>query len=55
MMIEMLRATRRVIEIPVSDYGRRGRESKYSGSLAHRILTRLKILALILNKRFNLS
>jgi NDP-sugar pyrophosphorylase family protein len=55
MMIEMLRANGRVIEIPVSYYGRKGGESKHSGSLAHSILTGLKMLGLILSKRFNLS
>ena len=55
MMIEMLRVNGRVVEIPVSYYGRRGGESKHSGSLRHSITTGLKMLGLIFKKRLNLS
>ena len=55
MMIEMIRANGRVIEIPVSYYGRRGGESKHSGSLRHSIGTGLKMLSLIFRKRLNLN
>lgn len=55
MMIEMIRVNGRVIEIPVSYYGRKGGESKHSGSLRHSIGTGLKMLGLIFQKRLNLS
>ncbi|MCE9593482.1 MAG: glycosyltransferase [Planctomycetes bacterium] len=55
MMVEMIRAGGRVIEIPVSYYRRRGGESKHSGSLRHSVRTGLKMLRVILSKRFNLS
>jgi hypothetical protein len=55
MMIEMLRAEARVIEIPVSYYRRRGGESKHSASLRHSIRAGLRMLRVILEKRFNLS
>lgn len=55
MMIEMLRIEGRVIEIPVSYYRRRGGESKHSGSLQHSIRTGLRMLNIILRKRFNLT
>ena len=55
MMIEMLRIEGRVIEIPVSYYRRRGGESKHSGTLPHSIRTGLRMLNVILRKRFNLS
>jgi len=55
MMIEMIRVNGRVIEIPVSYYGRKGGESKHSGSLRHSISTGLKMLGLIFQKRLNLS
>jgi dTDP-glucose pyrophosphorylase len=54
MMIEMLRAQGRVIEIPVSYYRRRGGVSKHSSSLWHSVLTGLKMLKLIFVKRLNL-
>ena len=52
MMIETLRAKKRVIEIPVSYYMRRGGESKHSKSRTKSIKTGLKMLSLILKKRF---
>lgn len=55
MMIEMLRAQGRVIEIPVSYHRRRGGASKHSSSLWHSIRTGMKMLRLILEKRFNLA
>lgn len=55
MMIEMLRAQGRVIEIPVSYHRRRGGASKHSASLWHSIRTGMKMLRLILEKRFNLT
>ena len=55
MMIEMLRVQGRVIEIPVSYYGRKGGESKHSGSLLHSIRTGLTMLNLIFRRRLNLS
>jgi dTDP-glucose pyrophosphorylase len=54
MMIEMLRVEGRVIEVPVSYYGRRGGESKHSSSLRHSVRTGLRMVRLILEKRFNL-
>ena len=54
MMIEMLRVNGRVLEIPVSYYGRQGGESKHSGSLRHSIRTGLIMLNLIFRKRLNL-
>jgi NDP-sugar pyrophosphorylase family protein len=54
MMIEMLRAKGRVIEIPVSYHRRRGGESKHSASLKHSIRTGFKMLRVILEKRFDL-
>ncbi len=55
MMIEMIRANGRVIEIPVSYYGRKGGESKHSGSLLHSVRTGMKMLGLILKKRLNIN
>jgi NDP-sugar pyrophosphorylase family protein len=55
MMIEILRVEGRVIEIPVSYHSRRGGLSKHSGTLWHSIRTGLKMIRLILSKRFNLS
>ena len=54
-MIEMLRVEGRVIEVPVSYYGRKGGESKHSSSLAGSAVTAIKMLDLIFRKRFNLS
>lgn len=55
MMIEILRVEGRVIEIPVSYHRRRGGLSKHSGTLWHSIRTGLKMVRLIISKRFNLS
>ena len=55
MMIEMLRVRGRVIEVPVSYYRRRGGESKHSASRWQSARTGLKMLALVLRKRLNLS
>ncbi len=55
MMIEMLRVEGRVIEVPVSYYGRRGGESKHSSSLRHSVRTGLKMVRLIFQKRLNLG
>ena len=55
MMIEMIRAGGRVIEIPVSYYRRRGGESKHSSSRWHSVRTGLRMLRLIAEKRLNLS
>jgi NDP-sugar pyrophosphorylase family protein len=52
MMIEILRAKKRVIEIPISYYRRKGGESKHSKGKIHSIRTGLKMLSLILRKRF---
>ncbi|MCK5022713.1 MAG: glycosyltransferase [Candidatus Aenigmarchaeota archaeon] len=52
MMIEILKAKRRVIEIPVSYYMRRGGESKHSKNKAKIIKTGLKMLKIIIKKRF---
>jgi hypothetical protein len=52
MMIEMLKARRRVIEIPVSYYRRFGGESAHSGSKLKSLKTGSKMLSLILSKRF---
>lgn len=53
MMIEMLRVEGRVIEVPVSYYGRRGGESKHSASLRHSVRTGFRMVRLILEKRLN--
>lgn len=55
MMIEMIRAGGRVIEIPVSYHARRGGASKHSSSRWHSVRTGLKMLRLIGEKRLNLS
>jgi len=55
MMIEMMRAKGRVIEIPVSYYRRRGGRSKYSSSRWQNLRSAFKMLRLIFSKRFNLS
>lgn len=55
MMIEIVRSEGRVIEVPVSYYRRRGGESKHSSSRWHSVRTGLRMLALILRKRFNVS
>jgi len=55
MMIEMLRADGRVIEVPVSYYRRRGGVSKHSASRWHSARTGLRMIRLILEKRLNWS
>lgn len=52
MMIEILRAKKRVIEVPISYYRRRGGESKHSKSKTKSVKTGLKMLSVILKKRF---
>jgi dTDP-glucose pyrophosphorylase len=52
MMIEILRAKKRLIEIPISYYRRKGGESKHSKSKIKSIRTGFKMLSLILKKRF---
>ncbi len=51
MMIEILRARRRVVEIPVSYYPRVGGESKHSDGLLKVSKTALRMLKLIFKKR----
>jgi len=51
MMIEILRAKRRVIEIPVSYYRRAGGESKHSRTKRKIMKTGLRMLLLIIKKR----
>jgi hypothetical protein len=53
MMIEVLRARQRVIEIPVSYHPRVGGESKHSDGLLHVSRTALRMLRLILAKRLH--
>lgn len=52
MMIEVLRARRRVIEVPVSYFPRVGGESKHSASYRHLAKTALSMLRTIFRKRF---
>lgn len=52
MMIEALRARLRVIEIPISYHARVGGESKHSDGFFHVSKTALRMLRLILAKRF---
>ena len=54
MMIEVLRARRRVVEIPISYYPRLGGESKHSQGLLKVSRTALRMLRLIFAKRFGL-
>ena len=54
LVIEMMQARCRVIEIPVSYYRRRAGESKFSGSRWQSAKTGLRMLRLILGRRFNL-
>ncbi len=51
-MLELLSKQRRVIEVPVSYYPRLAGDSKLSGSYFNSAKTALKMLALILRKRF---
>ncbi|HKA28019.1 MAG TPA: glycosyltransferase family 2 protein, partial [Candidatus Binatia bacterium] len=53
MMIEVLRTEGRLIEIPVNYYRRRGGQSKHSTNRWHSMRTGLRMLRLILEKRFN--
>jgi glycosyltransferase involved in cell wall biosynthesis len=55
MMIEIVRSEGRLIEVPVSYYRRVGGESKHSSSRWHSMRTGLRMVNLILRKRFNLS
>jgi UDP-N-acetylglucosamine diphosphorylase / glucose-1-phosphate thymidylyltransferase / UDP-N-acetylgalactosamine diphosphorylase / glucosamine-1-phosphate N-acetyltransferase / galactosamine-1-phosphate N-acetyltransferase len=55
MMIEMMRAKGRVVEIPVSYYRRKGGHSKHSASRWQSARTGLKMLRLIMSRRLNLS
>ncbi len=55
MMIEVLRARKRVIEIPVSYFPRIGGESKHSKSLPHLTRTALRMLKLIIARRLGLG
>jgi hypothetical protein len=55
MMIEMMRARGRVIEIPVSYHRRRGGSSKYSASRWQNLRSAMKMLRLTLSKRLNFS
>jgi hypothetical protein len=52
MMIEVLLARRRIVEIPVSYYPRLAGESKHSTSLGRLARTALRMLRLIFAKRF---
>ena len=54
-MIEMLRARKRVIEVPVSYFPRLGGESKHSSGYLHISRTALKMLKIIFEKRFGLG
>lgn len=54
MMVEILRAKKKVIEIPVTYRPRIGGVSKHSGSRFKIIKTGLKMMKLVLKKRFNL-
>ncbi len=53
MMIEVLRARQRVVEIPVSYYPRAGGESKHSQGLLRVARTALRMLGVIFAKRFS--
>ncbi len=52
MMVEIMRANRKVIEIPVTYRPRIGGESKHSGSFFHIVKTGSKMMWLILKRRF---
>ena len=54
MMIEVLRAHKRIIEIPISYYRRLTGISKHSQNYLHVSRTALRMLAMIFRKRFNL-
>lgn len=51
MMIEVLRARRRVIEVPISYFPRAGGESKHSKTFRHLSRTALRMLRVIVRKR----
>ena len=53
LMIEVLRARKRVIEIPVSYHARIGGESKHSDGFFKVARTALRMLKIIFAKRFN--
>ena len=53
MIIEAMRYNKRIIEIPVTYSGRIGGESKFSASMLANIKTALKMLKLILQKKFS--
>jgi hypothetical protein len=53
MMVEVLRAKKRIIEIPVSYHRRGGGESKHSKGKLRSFKTGLEMLSLILGKRFS--
>jgi dTDP-glucose pyrophosphorylase len=55
MMVEALRARRRVIEIPVSYYPRVGGKSKHSQSYFKIARTALRMVTMIISSRFNLG
>jgi NDP-sugar pyrophosphorylase family protein len=55
MVIEMMRARRRVIEIPVNYYRRRTGESKYSGSLRQSARTGMQMMRTIVRRRLGLA
>ncbi len=52
MIVEVLRVKKRIVEIPVSYYRRGGGESKHSKSKLKSFRTGLKMLSLIIRKRF---
>lgn len=52
MMIEFMMNNKRVIEIPVSYYKRIGGTSKYSQSFCSVFKTAMRMLFLVLKKRF---
>jgi len=52
MMIEFIRAKKRVIEIPVSYHRRIGGESKHGGTYKRKTRTGLKMILLMFKKRF---
>jgi glycosyltransferase involved in cell wall biosynthesis len=54
-MVEMLRARKRVIEVPVSYFPRLGGESKHSDGYLHISRTALKMLKIIFEKRLGLG
>jgi len=55
LMVEMLRARKRVIEVPVSYFPRLGGESKHSKSYRHLARTALRMLRIILEKRLGID